>query len=46
MLTANFKPKRTAAASRGFLATTSLSCFITGSGASLIRAEKNARSER
>jgi len=27
MLWANFKPKRTAAASRGFLATARLSCF-------------------
>jgi len=28
MLSANFKPKRTAAASRGFLATARLSCYI------------------
>jgi len=28
MLSANFKPKRTAAASRGFLATARLSCFM------------------
>jgi len=27
MLSANFKPKRTAAASRGFVATARLSCF-------------------
>jgi len=27
MLSANFKPKRTAAASRGFLATARLSCY-------------------
>jgi len=29
MLSANFKPKRTAAASRGFLATARLSCFVS-----------------
>jgi len=28
MLSANFKPKRTAAASRGFLATARLSCYL------------------
>jgi len=28
MLSANFKPKRTAAASRGFLATARLSCYV------------------
>jgi len=28
MLSANFKPKRTAAASRGFLATARLSCLL------------------
>jgi len=30
MLSANFKSKRTAAASRGFLATARLSCFSAG----------------
>jgi len=30
MLSANFKPKRTAVASRGFLATARLSCLNTG----------------
>jgi len=29
MLSANFKPKRTAAASRGFLATARLSCYCS-----------------
>ena len=32
MLSANFKPKRIAAASRGFLAIARLSCFHTGLG--------------
>jgi len=30
-MTADFKPKRTAVASRGFLATARLSCYITES---------------